>query len=101
MVNEEVLWPSLMKARSSSTMKEQNTQPSKGVVLESHCKTMSLDQRQNKGTRKKLAMRPKHKNQSKKELVPNGQKEEERLLCRRVLKSGKDVAEKSKPLNLE
>lgn len=25
----------------------------------------------------------------------------ERLVCRRVLKSGKEVAEKSKPLNLE
>lgn len=56
MVNEEVLWLSLMKARSSLTMKEraENTQPSKGAVLESQRKTMSLDQGQNKGTRKKL-----------------------------------------------
>lgn len=37
----------------------------------------------------------------KKELVSNGQKNEERLVCRRVLKDSKDVAEKSKPLNLE
>lgn len=28
-------------------------------------------------------------------------KKEERLACRRIPKSGKDVAEKSKPLNLE
>lgn len=45
-----------MKARSPLTMVErtENTRPSKGAVLESHCKTASLDQRQNKGTRKKL-----------------------------------------------
>lgn len=105
MVNEEVLWLSLIKARSCLTVKErtENTRPSKGAVVESHCKTTSLDQRQKKGTRIKLQWeQTKMLKSVKRELVPKGQKKtEERLVCRRVLRGGKDVVGKSKPSNLE